>query len=99
MAFRGFPPEAIAFYEGLEADNSRSYWQAHRQTYDEAVRGPMHEMLEELAPEFGEFRIFRPKPRRALQRRQEPVQDGDRLRVGGRGRLHLLRAALLERAA
>jgi uncharacterized protein (TIGR02453 family) len=60
MAFRGFPPEAIAFYEGLEADNSRSYWQAHRQTYDDAVRGPMQEMLDELAPEFGQFRIFRP---------------------------------------
>ena len=23
MAFRGFPPEAISFYEGLEADNSK----------------------------------------------------------------------------
>ncbi len=60
MAFRGFPPEAIAFYEGLEADNSRGYWQAHRPTYDGAVRGPMQEMLDELAPEFGQFRIFRP---------------------------------------
>ena len=60
MAFRGFPPEAIAFYEGLEADNSRSYWQAHRKTYDDAVRGPMQEMLDALAGEFGEFRIFRP---------------------------------------
>jgi uncharacterized protein (TIGR02453 family) len=60
MGFRGFPPEAITFYEGLEADNSRGYWQAQRATYDSAVRGPMQEMLDELAPEFGDFRIFRP---------------------------------------
>jgi uncharacterized protein (TIGR02453 family) len=60
VAFRGWPAEAIEFYEGLEADNSRTYWQENKAVYEEIVRGPMDELLAELAPEFGEGRIFRP---------------------------------------
>jgi len=60
MAFRGWPAEAIEFFEGLEADNSRTYWQANKPVYEEVVRGPMDELLVELAPEYGEGRIFRP---------------------------------------
>jgi uncharacterized protein (TIGR02453 family) len=58
--FRGFPPEAIAFYEGLEADNSKTYWEAHRDTYEECVRDPMEELILELHPEFGAGKVFRP---------------------------------------
>ncbi len=60
MAFRGWPAEAIEFYEALEADNSRTYWHDHKAEYDKLVRGPMDELLAELAPEFGEGKIFRP---------------------------------------
>src|SRR2546421_8271007 len=60
MAFRGWPAEAIEFYEGLDADNSKTYWQENKAVYEEIVRGPMDELLAELAPEFGEGRIFRP---------------------------------------
>jgi hypothetical protein len=34
--FAGFPPDALTFYEGLEADNSKPYWTANRSTYDGA---------------------------------------------------------------
>ncbi len=60
MAFRGWPVEAVEFYEGLVADNSKTYWQAHKATYDEHVRAPMLELLEELAPRWGAGKIFRP---------------------------------------
>ena len=60
MSFDGWPAEALDFYEGLEADNSKAYWTAHKAVYDEMVLGPMRELLEELAPEFGEPKIFRP---------------------------------------
>lgn len=60
MAFRGWPVEAIEFYEGLEADNSKAYWQAHKAVYDRCVKAPMVALLAELAPEFGAGRIFRP---------------------------------------
>ena len=60
MAFRGWPIEAVEFYEGLEADNSKVYWTRHRAVYDRHVKAPMEELLAELAAEFGEGTLFRP---------------------------------------
>jgi uncharacterized protein (TIGR02453 family) len=60
VAFRGWPVEAVEFYEGLLADNSKTYWQAHKKTYDEDVKAPMEALLTELAPVWGPGKIFRP---------------------------------------
>lgn len=59
MSFKGFPEEAISFYEGLQADNSRAYWQANKAVYERAVKGPMLELLDALA-DYGPFHLFRP---------------------------------------
>ena len=50
MAFRGWPTEALEFYEGLEADNSKTYWTAHKAVYEEKVYAPMVALLAELEP-------------------------------------------------
>jgi uncharacterized protein (TIGR02453 family) len=60
MTFRGWPAEAVTFFEGLEADNTKAYWQAHKAVYEECVRAPMEALLAELEDEFGEGRVFRP---------------------------------------
>lgn len=60
MRFSGFPEAALIFYEGLEADNSKTYWTDHRSTYDEHVLAPMQALLADLGDEFGEPKIFRP---------------------------------------
>ncbi|MBR7837350.1 DUF2461 domain-containing protein [Actinospica durhamensis] len=60
MAFSGWPDRAFVFYEGLEADNSKEYWNAHRAVYDADVLAPMEALLSELQPEFGDARLFRP---------------------------------------
>ena len=60
MAFRGWSAEALEFFEGLEADNSKTYWLENKHVYDDLVRAPMESLLEELAPEWGEGKIFRP---------------------------------------
>jgi uncharacterized protein (TIGR02453 family) len=60
MAFTGWPVEGVEFYDGLEADNSKAYWQANKTVYEDCVKGPMEELLTELADEFGVGRIFRP---------------------------------------
>lgn len=60
MAFRGWPVEAVEFYEGLQADNSKPYWQDHRDVYEQCVRAPMEQLLSELADEFGPGKLFRP---------------------------------------
>jgi uncharacterized protein (TIGR02453 family) len=60
MAFGGWPAEALAFYAGLEDDNSREYWTSRKAVYQQMVLRPMEELLDELTPEFGEPKIFRP---------------------------------------
>lgn len=60
MAFEGFPTAALDFYDDLEVDNSRSFWEAHKATYEEAVKAPMRALTDALAPEFGEAKVFRP---------------------------------------
>jgi uncharacterized protein (TIGR02453 family) len=58
--FTGFPESALDFYDDLEVDNTKSFWEKHRQTYDDAVKAPMLALCAALAPEFGEAKIFRP---------------------------------------
>jgi uncharacterized protein (TIGR02453 family) len=60
VTFRGWPSEALEFYDGLSADNSKSYWTAHLTVYETQVRAPMEELLAALEPEFGPGKIFRP---------------------------------------
>jgi uncharacterized protein (TIGR02453 family) len=60
MTFSGWPIEAVEFYAGLRADNTKTYWQDHKAVYDASVHGPMAELLDELAGEFGPGRIARP---------------------------------------
>ena len=60
MPFRGWPAEALDFFEGLEADSSKTYWLQNKDVYDNTVRAPMESLLEELGQEWGEGKVFRP---------------------------------------
>jgi uncharacterized protein (TIGR02453 family) len=60
MAFSGWPEEALDFYDGLAADNTKTYWTANKAVYTDKILAPMTELTEELAAEFGEPKIFRP---------------------------------------
>ncbi len=59
MSFTGIPHEAIVFYEQLEADNSKAFWEANKARFKEVVRGPVEALADEL-DEFGPFHLFRP---------------------------------------
>ena len=60
MTFEGFPEAALDFYDDLEIDNSKVFWDAHKDTYRDAVAAPMTELTGALAAEFGEVKVFRP---------------------------------------
>jgi uncharacterized protein (TIGR02453 family) len=60
MTFTGFPDEGLVFYEGLEADNSKTYWTRSKDVYESCVRVPMQALVEALAGEFGPAKLFRP---------------------------------------
>jgi uncharacterized protein (TIGR02453 family) len=59
-AFVGWPEDCQRFFIGLELDNSKRYFEANRRTYEEAVKGPMAALLESLAADYGDGKIFRP---------------------------------------
>jgi len=58
--FAGFPEEALDFYDDLEMDNTTSFWSAHKEVYERAVRLPMTLLTAGLEPEFGTAKVFRP---------------------------------------
>ncbi|MEU4803222.1 DUF2461 domain-containing protein [Actinosynnema sp. NPDC023587] len=60
MEFTGFGEYAIDFFDGLESDNSKAYWDDHKHTYQSDVRAPMEALLAALEPEFGKGKVFRP---------------------------------------
>jgi uncharacterized protein (TIGR02453 family) len=59
-AFTGFPVAALDFYDDLEMDNTKSFWSAHKDTYDTAVKAPMTALVTALEDEFGKAKVFRP---------------------------------------
>lgn len=60
MSFAGIPVAALDFYEDLENDNSKAFWTAHKDVYDEQVKAPLVALAAALGPEFGEAKLFRP---------------------------------------
>ncbi|HET7050450.1 MAG TPA: DUF2461 domain-containing protein [Solirubrobacteraceae bacterium] len=58
--FEGFSPEVHEWFRGLEADNSKEYFAAHREFFEGAIRGQMEALLTELGERFGgEVKMFR----------------------------------------
>jgi uncharacterized protein (TIGR02453 family) len=89
MGFKGWPVTAIEFYEGLEADNSRTFWTEHKSTYERDVRDPMVALLAELADEFGEGRIFRPYRDLRFSADKSPYKTSIAAEVGPSGYVQL----------
>jgi uncharacterized protein (TIGR02453 family) len=82
MSFQGWPEEALEFYEGLEADNSKTYWLAHKEVYDSSVLLPMSELMAELEPEHGESKIFRPYRDVRFSKDKTPYKTAIGARIG-----------------
>ncbi|GAA1841970.1 DUF2461 domain-containing protein [Asanoa iriomotensis] len=89
MAFRGWPSEALEFYEGLEADNSKTYWTAHKDVYEDQVRAPMQALLDDLEAEFGAGRIFRPYRDVRFSADKSPYKTAIAARLERGGYIHL----------
>ena len=60
MTFSGIPVAALDFYEDLENDNTKSFWTAHKQVYDEQVKAPLEALCAEFEKDFGPAKLFRP---------------------------------------
>jgi uncharacterized protein (TIGR02453 family) len=89
MAFTGWPEEALDFYDGLAADNSKTYWNAKKAVYTDKILTPMSELAEELAPEFGEPKIFRPYRDIRFSKDKTPYKTHIGVVIGGSGYVQL----------
>ena len=89
MAFNGWPEQALDFYDGLAADNSKAYWTEHKAVYEETILRPMTELTEELAAEFGEPKIFRPYRDVRFSRDKSPYKTHIGAVIGGTGYIQL----------
>lgn len=51
---------AAAFYRGLAADNTREYFEAHRDVYERAIRVPLEDLADLAQQTYGPAKVFRP---------------------------------------
>ena len=82
-AFVGFPPSLYEFYDGLDEDNSKEYFHAHKEQWESSVKGPMALMLAALASEFGVAHAFRPNRDVRFATDKRPYKDNHGAVVGG----------------
>jgi uncharacterized protein (TIGR02453 family) len=89
VTFSGWPEEALDFFDDLAADNSKSFWAAHKAVYQEKILRPMTDLTEELAEEFGEPKIFRPYRDVRFSKDKTPYKTHIGAVIGGHGYVHL----------
>lgn len=82
MSFSGIPDDALEFYEGLEADNSKAYWSDHKHVYESSVREPLQALCAELSGEFGEVYFFRPYRDVRFSKDKSPYKNHQGATVG-----------------
>jgi uncharacterized protein (TIGR02453 family) len=58
--FQGITAGAFEFYEELQNNNNREWWQEHRDRYQSLVKEPLASLLADLEPRFGPGKLFRP---------------------------------------
>src|SRR3984885_13775645 len=57
MAFAGFGPKALPFFKALKFHQSRELFEANRETYESAVKGPMGDLVEDVAERLRQAKI------------------------------------------
>lgn len=92
--FAGIPREAFAFFEGLASHNTRDWFQANKDVYERACRGPMQSLLAELAPTYGSGKLTRINRDMRFARGQAPYKTFIASGVGGRYYLSLSKDGL-----
>ena len=56
----GLDSDAFAFYAELADNQTKEWWLANKQRYDERVKAPVERLVDALGGEFGPLKIFRP---------------------------------------
>ena len=86
--FSGWPAGVVDFYAGLEADNSRAYWLAHKAVYDNDVKAPFLALSDLVEKEFGPLRVFRPNRDIRFAKDKSPYKTAAAAVTEGSGGTH-----------
>ena len=85
MRFDGFGAGACRFYEELAENNSRDWFQDNRERYETEVRAPLEYLLDDLAGEFGEAKVFRPNRDVRFSKDKSPYKTNAAAVISGDG--------------
>ena len=90
-AFAGFTTALYEFFEDLEDDNRKEWFDAHRQVYLDQVKAPLQALLDELEPEFGRAKLFRINRDTRFSADKSPykTQQGAMISAGAHGTRYL----------
>jgi len=94
MAFQGWTDEAVAFYEHLEAENTKAFWEVHKPVYEAQVLAPMRALLSELEAEFGAAKLFRPYRDVRFSKDKSPYKTSVAATLAGGGYVQFSSAGL-----
>ncbi len=84
-AFEGFHREAVRFFEQLSQDNTKAFWEANRDVYDEHVRAPMEALTASLEGLYGPGHLYRPYRDVRFSKDKRPYKEHIAVSFGGRG--------------
>jgi len=57
MSFQGFGSDALPFFKALAFHQSREWFEANRATYETAIKGPMGDLVEDVALRLAQAKI------------------------------------------
>src|SRR5262245_58784228 len=81
--FTGFPLEAFDFWKGLEKNNNREWFQAHKEQYERSCREPMKALMSALLPQYGPSKVSRINRDMRFIRDRAPYKTHIAAGVGG----------------
>ena len=89
MTFTGFGVGASAFLAGLAKDNTRTYFEAHRDEYVASIRQPLEDLLGEVQDQYGSGRVMRPNRDVRFSTDKSPYKTTASMWAGGVGGVYL----------
>ena len=87
MTFVG--PEAARFFAGIAEDNSKGYFDEHREVYTRAIRQPLEDLLAEAEETYGPGRIMRPNRDVRFSKNKAPYRTDAAMWAGSVGGVYL----------
>ncbi len=94
--FQGWDVAFVDFFTGLEAHNSKDWFDKHRDDYREAVKEPTEALLAELEPAYGRGKMFRLNRDARFAAGRPPYHTNVSLEFSGDGVHHYLSASARE---